>query len=182
MEPLSPTCAAVSLTCGNLALLATGLIIISSLALFLLVKRQKVKQPIASKEKNPQREDNFSLLLITTSPKLRGKIDIDNVTNGEYNQSVGLEIVKNLINTSRYFLIDNTGNGTLQEAKTSTALPDLEKDNLFILKITGKGQHDIATCKTKLGLRDSITSETCKIEKVLYLLDARVAEKFIPTI
>jgi hypothetical protein len=50
------------------------------------------------------------------------------------------------------------------------------------LKITGQGEHDIAMRKTKLGLRDSITSESCKIEKVFHLLDARIAEKFIPTI
>lgn len=209
MEPTSSTCAVTSLTCSQLALAATvaatGVLIIGLAFIYrvntkntqntlidnLRNKREKLLDKVDSvfrqtSPKNKQKEEildkNFSLLLITTSEKLRGKIAIDNITDGECNQSAGLETVRNLINTSRYFLVDNTGNGTLQKVKTSTTLPDLEKDNLFILKITGKGKHDIATCKTKLGLRDSITSETCNIEKVLHLLDARIADKFVPTI
>lgn len=123
----------------------------------------------------------LSLLLITTSEKIRDKIEVDNIKNGECNKSVSLETVKNLINTSRYFLIENTDT-ILEEAKTSTTLPDLDKDNLFILKITGQGRYDIGKYNTKLWLRDSITSETCQIEKVLHLLDASIAEKFVPTI
>ncbi len=206
MEPTSSTCAVASLTCSQLALVATGTFIIG-LAILYTMKKQKRKTikgtaksafnyvseksgkaVTAFKSNFPNQEEkqtdttNFSLLLITTSEKIRNRINGTNVIDGEYNQSVELEVAKNLINTSRYFLIDNAENSTLQEAKTSDTLPDLEKDNLFILKITGQGKHNIATCKTKLALRDSITSESCKIEKVLHLLDARIAEKFIPTI
>lgn len=136
-----------------------------------------------SKEKQTKdMDEDFSLLLITTAEKIRGSIDVSAGLNGEYNQEVSLETVKKLINTSRYFLIENAEDNILSIAKTSDNLPDLEKDNFFILKITGKGKHNIATCKTKLGLRDSITSEPCKIEKVLHLLNAGIAEKFIATI
>lgn len=121
-------------------------------------------------------------MLITTSEKIRDKIEVGKAINGEYNQSVQTEIVKNLIKTSRYFLIEDANNNILSTAKTSDNLPDIAKDNLFILKITGKGKYNISTQKTKLGLRDSITSENCNIEKVLHLLDARITEKFIQTI
>ncbi len=205
MEPTSSTCAVTSLTCSQLALVATvattGVLIIG-LAFIYRVNTKNTQNTLIGNlrnkgeklldkgvrvfTKNKQKEEildkNFSLLLITTSEKLRGKIEISKVINGEGNRSVEREIVKNLINTSRYFLVENTNNSLLNEAKTSTTLPDLEKDSLFILKITGKGKHDIATCKTKLGLRDSIISETCNIEKVLHLLDARIADKFVPTI
>jgi hypothetical protein len=201
MEPTSSTCAVASLTCSQLALVATGTLIIGLAILYTMQKQtetsaeKKVRilgyakkiraeyNKFFSKEQEQQAvATDFSLLLITTSEKLKGKIEVSKAINGEYNNTIQLEIVKNLINTSRYFLIENTSNNTLQEAKTSDVLPDIEKDNLFILKITGQGKHNIAACKTKLALRDSITSESCKVEKVLHLLDARIAEKFIPTI
>ena len=129
-------------------------------------------------DKSPK---HFSLLLITTSEKIRDKVEIDNIADGDCNKPISLETVKNLINTSRYFLIENADT-ILKEAKTSTTLPDFNKDNLFILKITGQGKYDIGKYNTKLWLRDSITSETCQIEKVFHLLDASIAEKFVPTI
>lgn len=127
-------------------------------------------------------ERNFSLLLIIASDKLKEKVEISKITEGDYNQYIQMETIKSLINTSRYFHIEDDNNSLLSKAKVSDELPDLEKDNLFILKITGQGEHDIAMRKTKLGLRDSITSGSCKIEKVFHLLDTRIAEKFIPTI
>lgn len=184
MEPTSSTCAVASLTCSQLSLVATGILIIG-LARFYKMVIQKIKiinQDHPNQKEKQKAVTEFSLLLITTSEKLKGKIEVSKAINGEYNQLVQLETIKNLINTSRYFLIENSSNNTLQEAKTSDILPNLEKDNLFILKITGQGKHNIATCKTKLALRDSITSESCNIEKVLHLLDARIAEKFTPTI
>lgn len=129
-----------------------------------------------SKDKKDKVPKEFILLIITTSEKIR-----DNIINGEFNKPISLETVKNLINTSRYFLIENADT-ILEEAKTSTTLPDLDKDNLFILKVIGQGRYDIGKYNTKLWLRDSITSETCQIEKVLHLLDASIAEKFVPTI
>lgn len=202
MGPTSSTCAVAFLTCSQLALVATGIFIIGLAIIYTMKKPEKTffgkAKEIPTKlfkklfgnltahtpnEKEEQAvATDFSLLLITTSEKLKGKTEASKAINGEYNQAVQLETVKNLINTSRYFLIENTSHNTLQEAKTSDVLPDLEKDNLFILKITGQGKHNIATCKTKLALRDSITSESCKIEKVLHLLDARIAERFVPTI
>lgn len=207
MEPTSSACTVASLTCSQLALATTGIIIGIGIIYTMKSKSKKssrfasITEPLsnvsekissvfkqnpqnnkANKHKEERLDNNFSLLLITTSEKLRGKIEVSKVLNGEYNQPVQLEIVKNLINTSRYFLIKDTENNILSVATTSDNLPDLEKDNLFILKITGQGKHNIATCETKLGLRDSITSETCKIEKVLHLLDASIAKEFIPTI
>lgn len=198
MEPTSSACTVASLTCSQLALVITGIIIgvaiIYKMKLninnpfsntrekFFPTLTQDPQNNKANKQKKERLDNIFSLLLITTSEKLRGKIEVSKIINGEYNQPVQLEIVKHLINTSRYFLIEDTDNNILSVAKTSDNLPDLEKDSLFILKITGQGKHNIAACKTKLALRDSITSESCKIEKVLHLLDARIAEKFIPTI
>lgn len=88
-----------------------------------------------------------------------------------------------LINDSRYFLLEKEGSNMLVKASTvKEKSPDFDKENLFILKITGKSTTDINKYPTKSWLRDNIISETCQIEAVLRLLDASIAENFVPTI
>ena len=131
----------------------------------------------SSREK---KHEPFLLLLIITSDKLKEYFDPSKINNNEYN--IKLDEVKNLINDSRYFLIEDAGSDTLKKANTNVEIPDFSKENNFILKITGQGTPDIGKYPTKSWLRDNITSEICKIEKVLRLLDASIAKKFVPTL
>lgn len=138
--------------------------------------REKIlNKPTKKKESSSK---YFSLLLITTSNKLK----TNNIKDKNYNKTVQSETIKSLINESRYFLIENEDIDTLKDAKTSVELPDIDEDNLFILKIKGQGNADIGKYQTKSWMRDSITSKTCQIENVLHLLDASIAEKFVRTV
>lgn len=128
---------------------------------------------LSSGEKKEDSPIDFSLLLIIKSTKIKGKAG---------NKTINIDDVKTLINDSRYFLVEKQGENTLKEAKTSAELPDLNKDRLFILKITGQATPDISKYPTKSWLRDNITSETCQLEAVLHLLDGSIAERFVPTI
>lgn len=143
---------------------------------FLLKRRAKQSSELFHSSKP------FSLLLITTSNKLKGNIDPQSIDGGEYNKSIEIDVLKGLINSSRYFLIENDNDDMLEEAVTNVEIPDFDKENNFILKITGEGASNIRQHKTKSWLRENITSETCRIEKVYRLLDASIAEKFVPTI
>lgn len=135
-------------------------------------------KPGKSKNESPI---SFSLLLITTSEKLEGKIDLDNVNNGERNIIIQQDETKTLINDSRYFLLNADIGDILTEA-TSTELPSIEKKSLFIVKIKGEGTPEISKYQNKSWLQENITSKNCEIKTVLHLLDVSIAEKFCSTI
>lgn len=117
---------------------------------------------------------SFSLLLIINSKKLKNIIE---------RKTIQLNELRILINDSRYFLLEKEDSNMLVKASTvKEESPDFNKENLFILKITGRSTAEINKYPTKSWLRDNIISETCQIEAVLRLLDASIAENFVPTI
>ncbi|MDX9989705.1 hypothetical protein [Thiothrix unzii] len=132
--------------------------------------------------KDKTQTNDFTLILITTSNKIEGNIHFKE--DGSYESDVSLDNVKNLINESRYFLLENENMNIIAEAEAQVRpeKPDFTLDNNFIIKITGQGTIDIGNYPTKSWLRDNITSDNCQVEKVLRLLDGNIFEKFVLTI
>jgi hypothetical protein len=125
---------------------------------------------------NPKSKDTeFSLLLIMNSNKLQkyeGKPPFKE-------KKITLDETKALINQSRFFLITPTKATGYDDGSD---LPEPDKETDFIIRITGQGKFDIAEHKTKMGLRDSITSPECTVVSMKKLISADMTEDFIRSI
>lgn len=123
---------------------------------------------------------SFSLILIMTSGKLKKIIGLSQ--DGTHKPSVSSDEVRQLLEDSFYFVLENKSDDILKDAKLGSVTPDLTKENLFVVKINGQGASEIGKYQTKGWIKNNITSDTCSIEQVSHLLDASISSKFIPTI
>lgn len=135
-------------------------------------KSKELIMPYSSQKNN---DTNFSLILIINSNKLQKYIDGKTFTE----KKITLSETKELINQSSFFLIkDSKAMGYDDDSD----LPEPDNETDFIIRIAGQGKFNISENKTKMGLRDSITSPECTLVSMKKLISADLSEEFIRSI